>query len=50
MDSAGEQKKLEARKLLENRAESSASDPCYVGRFVAPDSLIEKNVIAIHKV
>jgi hypothetical protein len=33
VDSVWEQKKLEARKLLENAAESPASSARYVGRF-----------------
>jgi len=39
VDSAWEQEKLEARKLLEKAAESPASSACFVGWFwVAPDS------------
>ncbi len=33
VDSAWEQKKLEARKMLENAAESPASSARFVGRF-----------------
>jgi hypothetical protein len=33
MDNAWEQKKLEARKMLENAAESHTSGARYVGRF-----------------
>jgi len=32
VDSAWEQRKLEARKMLENAAESPASSACFVGR------------------
>jgi len=38
VDSAWEQKKLEARKMLENAAESPASSARFVGRFVVQDS------------
>jgi len=33
VDNAREQEKLEARKMLENAAESPASDACFVRRF-----------------
>jgi len=43
VDSAWEQEKLKARKMLENAAESPASGARFVGwRFVVPDSLPEK--------
>jgi hypothetical protein len=32
VDSAWKQKKFEARKMLENAADSHASDSCFVGR------------------
>jgi len=41
VDSVWEQEKLEARKLLENRAESHTSGARFVGRGFAPDTLIE---------
>jgi hypothetical protein len=42
-----EQKKLEARKLLENHAESHTSTARFVSlRFVAPDSLAVKDLPA----
>jgi len=47
VDSAWEQKKLEARKLLENAAESPASSARFVGRFwVVQDSLPIKDTAA----
>ena len=47
VDSAWEQEKFEARKMLENAAESHTSGARFVGRFfVAQDSLPEKDTIA----
>jgi hypothetical protein len=50
VDATWEQKKLEARKMPVNCATSYMSAARFVGRFLAPDSLTGKNVIAIHKV
>jgi fructose-bisphosphate aldolase class 1 len=48
VDSAWEQKKLEARKMLENAAESHTSGARFVGwRSVAQDSLTVKE--PVHK-
>ena len=42
VDSAWEQKKLEARKILENAAESPASSARFVGRiFIAQDLMVD---------
>ena len=47
VDSVWEQEKLEARKMLENAAESHTSGARFVGwRFVVPDSLIVKDLPA----
>jgi hypothetical protein len=47
VDSAWEQKKLEARKILENAAESHTSGARFVGRrAVVPDSLAVKDLPA----
>jgi hypothetical protein len=43
VDNAWEQEKLEARKMLENAAESHTSGARFVGRFLfAQDSFLEK--------
>jgi hypothetical protein len=49
VDNAWEQEKLEARKILENAAESHTSDARFVRRFfVAPESLTEKRQYCQH--
>jgi hypothetical protein len=46
-DSVWEQEKLEARKMLVNRADSHTSGARFVGRFwVVQDALPEKDTIA----
>jgi len=47
VDNVWEQRKLEARKMLEKAAESHTSGARFVGwRFVVPDSLTVKNLLA----
>jgi hypothetical protein len=47
VDSVGEQEKLEARKMLENAAESPASSARFVGRFLLRQTLcLKKDVVA----
>ena len=46
VDSAWEQEKLEARKMLENAAESHTSGARGVGRVVVPDTLTAKDLPA----
>ena len=46
MDSLWEQRKLEARKMLENAAESHTSGARFVGRVVVQDTLAVKDLPA----
>ncbi len=46
VDSAWEQRKLEARKMLENAAESHTSGARFVGRVVVQDTLAVKDLPA----
>jgi hypothetical protein len=46
VDSVWEQEKLEARKMLENTAQSHTSGARFVGRrFVVPDALAVKDLL-----
>ena len=46
VDSVWEQEKLEARKMLENAAESHTSGARFVGRVVVQDTLAVKDLPA----
>jgi len=46
VDKVWEQEKLEARKMLENGADSHTSGACFVGRVVVQDTLTVKDLPA----
>ena len=49
VDSVWEQGKLEARKMLENAAESHTSGARFVGRIVLEDSITDSHLLWLHR-